>query len=83
MDQRGVEELAENQHLVLICGRYEGIDERVIQTEIDEEWSIGDYVLSGRRIAGDDNDRRGVAYGARGTGQAGIGGARLLCGWLA
>lgn len=50
MDQRGVEELAENQHLVLICGRYEGIDERVIQTEIDEEWSIGDYVLSGGEL---------------------------------
>lgn len=50
MDQRGVEELATNEHLVLICGRYEGIDERVIQTEIDEEWSMGDYVLSGGEL---------------------------------
>ena len=33
-----------------VCGRYEGIDERVIQTEIDEEWSIGDYVLSGGEL---------------------------------
>ncbi len=33
-----------------MCGRYEGIDERVIQTEIDEEWSIGDYVLSGGEL---------------------------------
>lgn len=36
--------------LILVCGRYEGIDERVIQTEIDEEWSIGDYVLSGGEL---------------------------------
>ena len=47
LDQAGVSELATNQKLILVCGRYEGIDERVIQTEIDEEWSIGDYVLSG------------------------------------
>ncbi|VEC91182.1 tRNA(guanine-N1)methyltransferase [Salmonella enterica subsp. enterica] len=33
-----------------MCGRYEGVDERVIQTEIDEEWSIGDYVLSGGEL---------------------------------
>ena len=36
--------------LILVCGRYEGVDERVIQTEIDEEWSIGDYVLSGGEL---------------------------------
>ena len=47
LDQTGVCELAANQKMILVCGRYEGIDERVIQTEIDEEWSIGDYVLSG------------------------------------
>ena len=35
--------------LILVCGRYEGIDERLIETDIDEEWSIGDYVLSGDR----------------------------------
>ena len=33
-----------------MCGRYEGVDERVIQTEIDEEWSVGDYVLSGGEL---------------------------------
>ena len=33
--------------MVLLCGRYEGIDERVIERNVDEEWSIGDYVLSG------------------------------------
>lgn len=50
LDQQGVETLAKNQKLILICGRYEGIDERVIQTEVDEEWSIGDYVLSGGEL---------------------------------
>jgi tRNA (guanine37-N1)-methyltransferase len=37
--------------LILVCGRYEGIDERFIQSYVDEEWSIGDYVLSGGEIA--------------------------------
>ncbi len=50
LDQRGVCELANCQKLILVCGRYEGIDERVINTEIDEEWSIGDYVLSGGEL---------------------------------
>lgn len=50
LDQYGVRELAINQKLILICGRYEGIDERVIKTEIDEEWSAGDYVLSGGEL---------------------------------
>ncbi|MFV0547690.1 MAG: tRNA (guanosine(37)-N1)-methyltransferase TrmD [Limnobaculum xujianqingii] len=50
LDQQGVCELATNQKLILICGRYEGVDERVIQTEVDEEWSIGDYVLSGGEL---------------------------------
>lgn len=47
LDQDGVAELATRAALVLVAGRYEGVDERVIGTEIDEEWSIGDYVLSG------------------------------------
>jgi tRNA (guanine37-N1)-methyltransferase len=40
------EELAHKDHLVLLCGHYEGIDERVLEKEIDEEISIGDYVLT-------------------------------------
>lgn len=40
----------ERQDLVLIAGRYEGIDERLLSLEIDEEWSIGDYVLSGGEL---------------------------------
>lgn len=39
------------QYLILICGRYEGIDERILEQDIDEEWSIGDYVLSGGELA--------------------------------
>ena len=50
LTQRGVEELAQSSSLILVCGRYEGIDERIIQTEVDEEWSIGDYVLSGGEL---------------------------------
>ena len=51
LDQKGVQELAGQDNLILLSGRYEGIDERVIETEIDEEWSIGDYVLSGGELA--------------------------------
>ncbi len=40
------QELAKEEHLVFLCGHYEGIDERVIQSEVDEELSIGDYVLT-------------------------------------
>ena len=51
LDQRGVEKLAAREQLILVAGRYEGIDERLIESEIDEEWSIGDYVLSGGELA--------------------------------
>ncbi|MEO6696987.1 MAG: tRNA (guanosine(37)-N1)-methyltransferase TrmD [Gammaproteobacteria bacterium] len=51
LDQAGVSELTALPGLVLVAGRYEGIDERVIATQVDEEWSIGDYVLSGGELA--------------------------------
>ena len=51
LDQAGASELAGREELILVCGRYEGIDERLIELEIDEEWSIGDYVLSGGELA--------------------------------
>jgi tRNA (guanine37-N1)-methyltransferase len=51
LTQARVRELAALDHLVLVCGRYEGIDQRVIDTAIDEEISIGDYVLSGGELA--------------------------------
>ncbi len=51
LDQRGLEYLLQATPLIFVCGRYEGIDERVIEHDIDEEWSIGDYVLSGGELA--------------------------------
>jgi tRNA (guanine37-N1)-methyltransferase len=49
--QAKARELATRERLVLLCGRYEGIDERLIEGEVDEELSIGDYVLSGGELA--------------------------------
>ena len=43
--------LSEDEQLIFLCGRYEGIDERLLQLEVDQEWSIGDYVLSGGELA--------------------------------
>lgn len=51
LDQQGALELAQESNLILLAGRYEGIDERVIDREVDEEWSIGDFVLSGGEMA--------------------------------
>jgi tRNA (guanine37-N1)-methyltransferase len=51
LEQRRVRELAGMPHLVLVCGRYEGIDERIVQLAIDEELSLGDFVLSGGELA--------------------------------
>lgn len=51
LDHGAVANLAGAQRdLILVAGRYEGIDERVVELEIDEEWSIGDYVLSGGEL---------------------------------
>lgn len=50
-DQAAAQELVKNERLILVAGRYEGVDERLIETEIDEEWSLGDYVLSGGELA--------------------------------
>lgn len=51
LTQSMLTELSSQSEVILVCGRYEGIDERVIDLEIDEEWSIGDYVLSGGELA--------------------------------
>ena len=51
LDQQGLQTLADRQDLILVCGRYEGVDERLIESEVDEEWSVGDYVLSGGELA--------------------------------
>ncbi|WP_207063651.1 tRNA (guanosine(37)-N1)-methyltransferase TrmD [Motiliproteus sp. SC1-56] len=50
LDQAGVRELAARERLVLVAGRYEGIDERLLESEIDEEWSLGDFVVSGGEL---------------------------------
>lgn len=50
LTQAAVTELANESALILIAGRYEGIDERFLETYVDEEWSIGDYVLSGGEL---------------------------------
>lgn len=51
LDQPMVRRLASEPRLVLLCGRYEGVDERLLRAEVDEEVSIGDYVLSGGELA--------------------------------
>jgi len=49
-DEQGTATLAQHKGLILLCGRYEGVDERLIQRLVDQEWSIGDYVLSGGEL---------------------------------
>ncbi len=51
LDQAAVAMLAARPRHILVAGRYEGIDERVLEADIDEEWSLGDYVLSGGELA--------------------------------
>jgi tRNA (guanine37-N1)-methyltransferase len=51
LTQQKIEEFAQLDRLVLLCGRYEGVDERVLENLVDEEISIGDYVLSGGELA--------------------------------
>ncbi len=50
-NQAAAEAWLKTESIILVAGRYEGIDERLLLTEIDEEWSVGDYVLSGGELA--------------------------------
>lgn len=50
LNQKKVEDLSKEKHLIILCGHYEGIDQRVIDKIVDEEISIGDYVLTGGEI---------------------------------
>lgn len=50
LDQEKVENLSKEKHIILLCGHYEGIDQRVLDKIVDEEISIGDYVLTGGEI---------------------------------
>lgn len=49
--QRDMIEFSRRERLVLLCGRYEGIDQRLVDERVDEEWSIGDFVISGGELA--------------------------------
>ena len=50
VNQAMIRDVSSQDGLILLCGRYEGIDERVIDLEVDDEWSLGDYVLSGGEL---------------------------------
>ncbi|MBC7751538.1 MAG: tRNA (guanosine(37)-N1)-methyltransferase TrmD [Candidatus Saccharibacteria bacterium] len=50
LDEAGVKALQQCDGMILLCGRYEGVDERLIQLYVDQEWSIGDYVLTGGEL---------------------------------
>lgn len=50
LDQQGVNYLSQMPRLILLAGRYEGVDERLLTSYVDEEWSIGDFVLSGGEL---------------------------------
>ena len=50
LNQQKVEDLAKQDHLIILCGHYEGIDQRVLDKIVDEEISIGDYVLTGGEL---------------------------------
>jgi len=50
LDQAAVREIAQRPGLILVAGRYEGVDERLLERHVDEEWSVGDYVLSGGEL---------------------------------
>ena len=49
-DQHAAQAFSQQPGMIFLCGRYEGIDERVIELAVDEEWSLGDYVLSGGEL---------------------------------
>lgn len=50
-NQEAAEDLVKQKNIIFLAGRYEGIDERLIEHEVDEEWSIGDYILTGGELA--------------------------------
>lgn len=51
LDQNKAKALSQKSHIAIICGHYEGIDQRIIDTRVDEEISIGDYILTGGELA--------------------------------
>jgi len=51
LQQSNIEQLIKKKKIIFICGRYEGIDQRIIDYQVDEEWSIGNYILTGGELA--------------------------------
>ena len=51
IDQQMLENQVAEKSVIFLCGRYEGVDERLLQSQVDEEWSLGDYVISGGELA--------------------------------
>ena len=51
LNQTSVQKIASRDGIILVAGRYQGIDQRLIEAEVDEQWSIGDYILSGGELA--------------------------------
>lgn len=51
LKQQMLVDLARRQRIILLCGRYEGIDERLLSSQVDQEWSLGDFVISGGELA--------------------------------
>ena len=51
VDQQAIRDFASRSSMIFVAGRYEGVDERFIESDVDEEWSLGDYVLSGGELA--------------------------------
>ena len=58
LNQSKVKELSKEKHLILLCGHYEGIDQRVLDEIVDEEISIGDYVLTRWRVTSNGTHRQ-------------------------
>src|SRR3546814_11828393 len=91
-DQQWAQRLSEEPNLVLLCGRYEGLDERLLQQEVDFELSLGDFVLSGGELAAMvvidaiarllpgvlGEDRKSVVEGKSVAGRVGLGGRRII-----
>ncbi|HFC93064.1 MAG TPA: tRNA (guanosine(37)-N1)-methyltransferase TrmD [Leucothrix mucor] len=50
LNQSAIKKMSTEQGLIFLCGRYEGVDERVLEMQVDEEWSLGDYVISGGEL---------------------------------
>ena len=78
LDDALVDELAAEPALTLLCGRYEGFDQRVLEHFASDQVSIGRYVLAGRRAGGDGGVRRRAAQAARRAGARAVGARGVL-----